>query len=295
MSTEPLSLRTVLGTYPLSQPLKSGAISAPDVTLAFEEVKPTHKAFKPIVRQQAYDVCELAIVTYLQAKAFGKPLILLPAVVIGRFQHHCILYNTERGTVRPEDLAGRRVGVRSYTQTTGVWLRGLLENDYGVPSDRIHWVTFEDAHVAEYRDPPDVERASADKDMTAMLLAGEIDAAIYGTELPDDPRLQPVIANPHAAAQQWHAKHKLVPINHMVVMTEQVARAHPRAVRSVYDLLLRAKQALPPTVPDPNPLGMDAVRPALEMMVDYAVQQQLIPRRFTVEELFAGTTRAIAA
>src|SRR5437660_7152596 len=149
----PVRLRTVLGDYPHTLPLKRGQVTSADVALEFVDVKPTNRAFKPMVREQQFDVCEMAIVTYLQARAYGKPLALLPAAMLGRFQHHCMLYNSARGTLAPEDLPGRRVGVRAYTQTTGVWLRGILANDYGVDLGAVRWITFEDAHVAEYRDP----------------------------------------------------------------------------------------------------------------------------------------------
>src|SRR5215469_5183814 len=148
----------------------------------------------------------MAIVTFLQAKSHGKPLVLLPAVMVGRFQHNCMLYNMDRGRITPADLGGRRVGVRSYAQTTGAWLRGHLQNDFGVDPARVHWVTFEDAHVAEFRDPAGVERAAAGKNMTAMLLSGELDAAVFGAELPRDERLQCVIPDPAAAARQWHER-----------------------------------------------------------------------------------------
>ena len=183
------ALRTVLGNYPHTLALKRGEVPSDAVRIDFVDVKPTHLAFKPMVRELAFDVCEMAIVTFLMAKAYGKPLALLPAVMLGRFQYHCMLYNAERGALTQETLAGRRVGVRAYSQTTGVWLRGILANDYGVDLDAVRWVTFEDAHVAEYRDPPQIERGAAGKELGAMLLAGEIDAAIYGAELPTDPRL----------------------------------------------------------------------------------------------------------
>jgi 4,5-dihydroxyphthalate decarboxylase len=288
------ALRTVLGTYPHTAPLKRGEITSPGVALAFADVKPTHKAFKPMVRELAFDVCEIAIVTYLQAKAHGKPLVLLPAVMLGRFQHHCLVHNADRGSLPPAQLAGRRVGVRAYSQTTGVWLRGILQNDYGVDIDRAHWVTFEDAHVAEYHDPPGVERAAAEKDLTAMLLAGELDAAIYGAELPDDPRIQSVIPDPNAAAQAWYRRHSCAPINHMVVVTKALATCRPEVIREVYDLLLRAKQATPVAGDvDLTPFGVEANRPALELIVAYALEQGLIPRRLTVDEVFEDFHRVM--
>jgi 4,5-dihydroxyphthalate decarboxylase len=295
MDQQVTALRTVLGTYPHTVSLKRGEIASPDVALEFADIKPTHKAFKPMVRELAFDVCEIAIVTYLQAKAHGKPLALLPAVMLGRFQHHCLVHNADRAVLRPEQLAGRRVGVRAYSQTTGVWLRGILQHDYGVELDRVRWVTFEDAHVAEYHDPPGVERAPSDKDLTAMLLSGELDAAIYGAELPDDPRIQSVIPDPQAAAQAWHRRHRCVPVNHLVVVTKALATCRPEVVREVYGLLLRGKEVAPPVpaVVDLTPFGVEANRAALELIIDYSAEQRLIPRRLTVDELFEDFHRVM--
>jgi 4,5-dihydroxyphthalate decarboxylase len=292
------NLRVALGDYPHTLPLKKKEITSPSIAFEFSEVKPVYKVFGAMVRERAFDVSEMAIVTYLQAKACGKPLVLLPAVMMGRFQHNCMFYNAERSRITPSELPGRRVGARSYAQTTGAWLRGHLQNDYGVDLARVHWVTFEDAHVAEFRDPPGVERASAGKNMTKMLLEGELDAAIFGAELPDDKRLQCVIPDPDAAARKWYAQHGLVPINHMVVVTEELARSNPAIVQEVYRLLLQGKRAagLPkPGGPDLHPFGFEACRPALKMIIDYCGQQKLIPRRFQVEDLFDDTTRALGA
>ena len=124
------TLRIAIGDYPHTLPLKRGEITSPWLKLDFVEVKPMHKAFKPMVREHAYDASEMALVTYLQAKAYNKGLRLLPAAMLARFQHGCMLYNAERGKLDPADLPGCRVGVRSYSQTTGAWLRGILQNDY---------------------------------------------------------------------------------------------------------------------------------------------------------------------
>src|SRR6202140_4772096 len=157
------------GNYPHTQALKSGSIKSDRVALRLTEVNPIYKAFLSMVREQKFDVSEMALVTYLQAKAYGKPLTLLPATMMGRFQQGTMLYSSERGTVTPESLPGRRVGVRSFAQTTGVWLRGILWKDYGLDLGKVKWVTFEDAHLAEFRDPAGVERAADGKDMTKMV------------------------------------------------------------------------------------------------------------------------------
>jgi 4,5-dihydroxyphthalate decarboxylase len=289
-------LRGALGDYAHTLPLKNKQIASQSVAFDFTEVKPVYKVFGAMLRERAFDVSEMAIVSYLQAKSHGKPVVLLPAVMLGRFQHHCMLYNAERGKITPPDLESRRVGVRSFAQTTGVWLRGHLQNDYGVDIARVQWVTFEDAHVSEFRDPAGVERAGRGKAISKMVLDGELAAGIYGQELPDDKRFQSVIPEPEAAARQWHAKHGVVPINHMVVVTEELARTQPKTVAEVYRMLLASKRAagLPkPGGLDMQPFGFAACRPALQMIIDYCVQQQLIPRRFAVEELFDDTTRAL--
>ena len=286
------------GNYPQTRALKSGAITSDRIALRLTEVDPVFKAFFMMVREQKFDVCELALVTYLQAKAFGKPLVLMPATMMGRFQHGTLLYNSARGTVTPENLAGRRVGVRSFAQTTGCWIRGILWKDYGLDLAKVKWVTFEDAHIAEFRDPPGVERAPAGKDMTQMVLDGELDAAIFGTIIPSDPRFKSVIPDPDATAQAWYKKYGAVPINHMVVVKTPLSQSDPGAVREVFRMLHDSKKAaaLPkPGAIDTLPFGFDAVKPSLDLMSAYALEMKIIPRRYSVEELFDDTTRALLA
>ncbi|MBX6330047.1 MAG: hypothetical protein IRY89_15905 [Pseudolabrys sp.] len=285
--TDPATLRIALGDYPHTLPLKRGQVVSPWLRLDFVEIKPMHKAFKPMVREHAFDASELALVTCLQAKVHGKGLRLLPATMLARFQHGAMLYNAARGRLRLADLPGRRIGVRSYSQTTGAWLRGIIENDYGIDLSGVQWVTFEDGHVAEAKDPQGVIRARPGQDMTAMLLAGELDAAIYGAELPQDPRLASVIPDPEEAARNWYAKHRLVPVNHMVVVTEELARARPDVVTELYRLLEAARHAAGKPGPiDQAPFGREANRPCLELLISYAVQQKLIPAPLAVDALW---------
>jgi 4,5-dihydroxyphthalate decarboxylase len=283
------TLRIAIGDYPHTLPLKRGQITSPSLKLDFVDVNPMHKAFKPMVREHAYDVSEMALVTYIQAKFYNKGLNLLPAAMLARFQHGTMLFNAERGKLDPSSLAGRRIGVRSYSQTTGAWIRGIIENDYGADLSRVQWVTFEDGHVAEFKDPPGVIRARPDQDMTQMLFAGELDAAIYGATVPSDPRLQSVIPDPDAAARAWYAKHGLVPVNHMVVVTEQLTQSNPKAVAELYRLLEAGKTAagLPAAGQiDTAPFGKEANRPCLELLISYTCQQGLISRRLDVDELW---------
>jgi len=266
-----MKLKTLMGDHPVTQTFKRNTS-----LFDFADVKAPATAFKRVVRDLEFDVAELAVVTFLLAKAHGKPLKLLPAVVMARFQHPFLVYNAEQGVVAPKDL--KRVGLRSYSVTTSAWIRGILADDFGVELDRIKWVTFEEPHVAEFRDPPNVERAPAGKEMLAMLQAGELDAAIVGA-IPDDARLKPVIPDPEAAAKAWRKKHGAIQINHMVVVKRDVASAD-----EVYRLLLDSRKAA--GNPEMNPFGIEENRRNLEVAIDCVVRQRMIPRRFTVEELF---------
>jgi 4,5-dihydroxyphthalate decarboxylase len=205
----------------------------------------------------------------------------------GRIQHAWAIYNGERGTLAPADLKGKKVGIRSFTTTTGAWLRGMFENDYGLDLASVRWITFEDPHVAEFVDT--TERAPPGKKIIPMLLDGEIDAVLGDRS--DDPRVKSLFGDPQAAAQAWYRKHHIVPLNHMVVVSAELAKSRPDIVEEVYALLREGKRrAPPPQGADTTPFGVEACRPALERIIAYCVQQGLIPRRFEVDELFDATT-----
>jgi 4,5-dihydroxyphthalate decarboxylase len=268
-----MKLKTLIGDYPVTKQFRTR-------TDRFEFAHyqgSVASAFKRIVRNLEFDVAEMAIMTFLVAKAFDKPYRLLPFGVMARFQHP---YLVTTKAVSPEELEGKRVGVRSYSVTTGAWIRGILADDYGVDLSRIQWITFEEAHVAEFRDPPNVQRAPAGKDINAMLLAGELDAAILGA-VPTDPKLKPVIPDPEAAGKRWGEKHGAIQLNHLVGVKNTVSRA---AAGEIYEILVKSKEAAgdPPMLPH----GLEANRRNLEVAIECAYKQNMIPRRFTVEELF---------
>jgi 4,5-dihydroxyphthalate decarboxylase len=275
-------VKALLGDYPATAALKRGDVRSETVRLEFADVRPPSAGFKRVVRDLEFEVAELAITTFLMAKACGKPLRLLPAVVVGRLQHAFLVCNAERGLLAPRDLAGRRVGVRSYSVTTGMWIRGILAEDHGVDPDRVTWVTFEEAHVAEFRDPPNVERAAPGKDVVAMLLSGEIDAAVVGDGKPTDARIRPVIPDAEAAARAWRARTGAIQINHMVVVKDSVPRAAAAEVSRLLEESIKAAGS-----PEMNPYGVEANRRNLEVAIDYVHRQRLIPQRYAVEELFA--------
>lgn len=284
-----LKLRTLLAEKPWNEPLHNGSIRSDLVEFDFNDVEEVSDEFKPMVRDLAYDCGELAIVTYLQAKAYGKALVLLPFVVSGKFHHKSFAYNSEVGELTPATLAGKRIGVRTYSQTTGVWVRGILQNDYGADFSKSTFITFDDAHLAEHTDPANCVRAPAGKKLKEMLLSGEVDAGLLGSNMPKDPKLKTLIPNPPEAEKEWEAKHGVTPINHMFVVTKELADARPDAVRAIFDMLVEARS----TSKSPFPSGLDGNWKALELVSEYASQQGVIPRRFSVDELFADAAKIL--
>jgi 4,5-dihydroxyphthalate decarboxylase len=274
-----MRLKTLLGDYPVTQALKTGRVRSPSVEFDFADVKVPHTAFKRVVRDLEFDVAEIAIVTYLMAKACGKPLRLLPAVMFGRFQHQ---YLVSTKNLSPKDLEGKRVAIRSSSVTTVAWIRGMLADDYEVDLGKVKWITFEDAHVAEYRDPPGTERAAAGKTPLAMLLAGEVDAAVLSDPMPQDERLKGVIADPAAAAADWHRRKGAIQVNHLVCVRESLPQ---NVVDEVYRLLQESKN-IGARDAATSPFGLEENRRNLEVAIDYVYRQKLIPRRYTVDELF---------
>ena len=269
-------LSTLMGDYPVTKQFRTHTDK-----FAFAEIKGSPAGeFKRVVRNLEFDVAEMAIMTHLIARAHGKPYRLLPFVVLARFQHPFLVYNAARGTLAPEDLHGKRVGVRSYSVTTGAWIRHILAEDHRVDLARIQWITFEEAHVAEFRDPPNVQRAPAGKEIMAMLRSGELDAAIVGG-IPKDENIKPLIPDPEAAGRRWAEKHGAIQLNHLVVVKSSVSRD---MADEVYRLLVESKKAAgdPPMLPH----GLEANRRNLEVAIDCAYKQALIPRRFAVDELF---------
>jgi 4,5-dihydroxyphthalate decarboxylase len=228
----------------------------------------------------------MAIVTYLMAKSFNKPMVLLPNVVLARFQHAHALYDARHGTLKPTDLNGKRVGIRSFTTTTGAWLRGILANDYGVDLDSIDWVTFEEAHVAEFRDT--TKRAPAGKQIIQMLLDGELDAVLG--EKVEHPDLKPVFPDVRKDEKSWFDSHSVVPINHMIVVSRQLSDTHPKVVTEVHRLLKASAALAPKASPQ---FSVEEMRRSLEMIIQYVAQQGLIPRAFAVDELFDDVTRRL--
>ena len=298
MLTRPdkVKLHTLLGNYSNVMAMKDGRVTSDLIEWDFPDFPVPNRGFKPMVREHKFDCGELAIVTFLQARVYGLPYVLLPATVVGRGQLHTVAYNSERGAMKPSDLNGKKFGVRSYTQTTGIWVRGILADDYGVDWSKVQIITMEDPHVAQYKDPSFVTRAPEIKQLPQMLIDGEVDAALIGDKFPD-PRFNTLVPDAEAANKAWAEKNGGVPINHMVVVRATIAKERPDVVRELFRVLKEARAAddkSPKGALDPYRFGVEANRKALDKIIDYSVRQQLIKTRFTVDELFDDVTRSLA-
>jgi len=294
MISDVASVKTNLADYPVTMAMKDGRVASSLVTLEYCGPKTAHDGFKPMLRENAFDAGELAIVTYLQAKAWGKPFVLLPIPISGRFQHHCIGFNHELGPLNPKGIEGRKVGVRTYAQTTGLWVRGILQHEYAVDLDRVTWLTIDESHLSEYHDPPNCQRLPAGAKLGEMMLSGEIAAAILGNDMPKDPRVRTLVPDAMAAARQWYQREGVIPINHMFVVRQDLSRERPDIVRDIFRMLVESRNLAADSAKTPiPPIGLDANRKGLEMAIRWSYEQKIIPRRLSVDELFDDTTAAL--
>lgn len=243
------------------------------------EVTPISRAFAPMVRDSAFDLSEMALATALQARAYDRPIVLLPVILVSRHQAGALLCRAD-DSLSPGGLAGRRIGVRAYTQTTGLWVRGILADEHGLQAADLRWITFEDAHVAEYADPPWVERAAPGADMLEMLRAGALDAVIVGADVPVAQWLRPVFPDPAATAARFSSKHGFVPVNHIAAVTGALAQAHPDWLPELMRLLGGGTRA--------------AVQPSVDLALRYMAEQALLPRTLRLNEAWAGLPETIA-
>jgi 4,5-dihydroxyphthalate decarboxylase len=304
-------LKTVTRTQGNTAALKDGTVTPQGFTFEFEEVDPLIRAFRRMVRELEYDVCEMAFTTYLCAKAYGKRFTALPVFLVRGFHHGATVCKTRR---EPKELEGDKVGVnRGYTVTTGVWARGILADEYGVDLDEVTWVLSGDEHVAEYRPPANVVSMKPGNNLAEMLAAGELAAAI-GL---DDADAIPLIPDATEAGFDALRRSGHYPINHLVVVKDDLLEANPDLAIDVFNAFAEAKnvyverlradaleeptatdrmymRVLEITGADPLPYGVEPNRATIEELIRHAVRQKILDRPRAIENLFAERTLDLA-
>jgi 4,5-dihydroxyphthalate decarboxylase len=303
-----LRFKTVIRTQGNNQALKDGSVKPRTFDFEFEEVPVLIDGFRRMVRGLEFDICELALTTYVCAKAYGKRFTAIPVFPVRAFHHGAILCNTKSGIRTPKDLEGRRVGVnRGYTVTTGVWARGILQDEYGVDLSKITWVLSGDEHVAEYRAPSNVVPMEKGKRMGELLASGELPAAI-GVET-DSPDVKPLIPNALEAGLTALRQRGHYPINHLIVVKDELLEAHPDLAADIFETFAAAKRPylerlkagkielltaadklhkrVMEITGDPLPYGVELNRHVLEELIRHAVTQRIIEQPVAVEDLFA--------
>jgi 4,5-dihydroxyphthalate decarboxylase len=310
-ATRTTVLKTAIGTYGHTKGLKDGSVVAPGIQFEHIEVSPIIGAFRRMCRALEFDVSEMAITTYLTAKAYKKPFTALPLFVLRQFHHSPIVHHVKSGVQSPKDLEGKRVGVRAYTVTTGVWARGILATEYGVDLSKITWVLNDQEHVEEYhKEYPANVVYQAGVNLAQMVANGELAAAI-GVGRVDSPDVKPLIPNAREAEAAWYQKTGIYPINHTVVVKDSLLQADPTlaprlfnafkeakarflqqlnsgAELSAEDQILAQRRSL--VGDDPLPNGLARNRKALEAVIQFAHDQKILPRKVKPEEMFASNT-----
>jgi 4,5-dihydroxyphthalate decarboxylase len=318
-----VKLDIAIASYGHTAGVKDGSAPIKGVDANFIEVVPIVGAFRRMVRDIEFDVCEMAPTTYMIARARGAPYIALPIFVMRRFHHGGFVVRPDAGIKVPKDLEGKKVGVRAYSVTTGVWTRGIFTNEYGLDSSKVTWVVDDEEHVATLELPPNVVHAEPGKSLASMMASGELQAGFTGpagigragpptgnwekggqTAAQVYPELIPDVANVEA---DWYRRTGIYPIHGTIVVKEDVLEKHPFVARSLFDAFTAAKQpylerlkagegsapedlryrSFAPLMSDPLPYGMKANKASIEALVTYAVQQELIPKRPALDAVFA--------
>ena len=307
-----LKLKTVFRPDGHTEPLRIQTIKPKTFEIDYVDVPVLIQAFRRMVRGLEFDICELAMTTYICAKAYGKRFTAIPVFPARVFHHGAIVYNMKSGIRNPKDLEGKRVGVhRGYTVTTGVWIRGILQHQYGVDLNKITWLLSCDEHVAEFRAPSNVVPIEKGQNLEAMIVSGEIPAAVnVDVEHPD---VKPLILNPAQAGFEALRTSGHYPINHTVVVKDELLEAHPGLAEDIFNAFAAAKrlylerlrnaQIAAPTKTDerykrvmeitgadPLPYGIAPNRRMIDTVLQYATDQKILDRRLSMEELFAPGT-----
>jgi 4,5-dihydroxyphthalate decarboxylase len=315
-------LKIAIGSYGHTRALKWGDVRIEGVESAFVEVAPIIGAFRRMVRDLEFDICEMAPTTYMIARALGAPFIALPVFLMRRFHHGGFVVRPDSGIKSPKDLEGKKVGVRAYSVTTGVWTRGIFVNEYGLDSSKVTWVVDDEEHVTTLKLPPNVVHAPEGKSLQSMMKAGEIQAGFTGpagvgragppiggwdkaSEAAADTYPE-LIADVEKVEADWFRRSGIYPIHGLIVVKDEHIKRYPRLARSLMNAFVEAKkpyleelkrgQGDSPEdkrygnflslMSDPLPYGIAANRPSIEALVTYSLQQELIPSRPQLNQVF---------
>jgi 4,5-dihydroxyphthalate decarboxylase len=318
-------LSVVLGDYPHGRALLDGSVAVDGYDVDAVQVKPIIGAYRRMIRDLEFDVCELAPVSYLMARQEGVPLTAIPVFLNRRFHHGDIQCAAGSGIRFPSDLEGRRVGVRAYTVSTGVWVRGVLRDEYGVNVEKITWVVDDDDHI-EGHTPANVERVTDGRSLGELLRAGEIDAAFTGNAgtgragAPKDGwtvtaepsaadnggEPYPLFAESEVLGADWYLRTGIYPLHSVIALRSELAERDPDLPTRLYAALAESKRrqlaadpewsALPRFARqarqiggDPAPYGVDSNETSLNAIVHYSRDQGLLDADFPAEprRLFA--------
>lgn len=316
-----LPLKIAIATYGHTAALKQGKVPIAGVKPDFIEVKPIIAAFRRMVRDVEFDVCEMAPATYMIAREAGSPFKALPVFIYRRFHHAGFVYRDDAGIRAPRDLEGKKAGVRAYSVTTGIWTRGILQNDYGVDISRVTWVVDDEEHVKNLRLPPNVMHAPAGRSLVDMMAAGELQAAFtdnagigragppkegwvasgqrppnYVELFPDAPRLE----------VEWFRKTGIYPVHGLIVVKDELLARQPWVAKALFDAFVESKERyreqlkagesvsdkddfyrqMAAVVGDPLPYGVKANRPAIDALIAYCHQQGLLKKKYSAGEMF---------
>jgi 4,5-dihydroxyphthalate decarboxylase len=328
VANAPLSLNFAVADYPHTRAILSGRIPIEGIAPNFIKVEPQIAAYRRMVRNVEFDVCEIAPTTYIMARALGAPFVALPIFISRGFHHGGLLVRPDANIRNPKDLEGKKVGVRAYSVTTGVWTRGILIDDYGLDSSKVTWVVDDEEHVQALKLPPNVVNAPEGTSLVEMMAKGEISAGFSGnaglgragkpTEGWDAKKIPPadypdLFPNAKELEAAWHKKTGIYPMHGTIVVKDRILQAHPWVARSLFDAYSAAKaewladlasgkaaattdkkyRDLTSIVgPDPLPFGMANNKATIEALESYAFKQRLTLRRMTIPELFVDPQAA---
>lgn len=309
-------LKAVTRTQGNNRAIKDGSVKPEGFEFEFEEVPVLVKAFRRMVRGLEFDVCEMALTTYLCAKEHGVKFTGIPVFLVRAFHHGAIFHNVNNPVNDPKELEGKRVGVhRGYTVTTGVWARSVLQNEYGVDLDKIIWVLSGDEHVEAYQPPSNVIPVEDGQDIEEMLVQGELAAAVNIKPSHDD--IQPVIKDSLEVGIAAYNKNGHYPINHLIVFRDDILEKYPDVAVSVFnafseskrqymDQLVNGKIESPSDMDelylrlykmgnDPLPYGINPNLSMLEYLLSTATSQQILKKPVEFENVFVPSTLELIA